>query len=259
MLELEVTAGVLAITVAGILGAVSPPGEAGTQRLTASQAHVLLCPHLPITSVVNPASFYGAPDRTLNDLRYSEFMHNWSGVAVLLLGLCWLAHSVRANPGAWVAYAWPALLVVLGLFVGLASDPEVWLLRRVSLWCVAGDPQLLEHQLGAVMVFLLAWLAWRRRRKAPAERLLGYALPCIMIAGSLLLLGHAHSARNATEQLTNLINVQHAIFGMFGLMAGTVRWLGLRAQIPWRLAGWVWPSCVIGLGLFMAFCYRETI
>jgi hypothetical protein len=56
-----------------------------------------------------------------------------------------------------------------------------------------------------------------------------------------------------------LINVQHAIFGALGLMAGSARWLGLRAHIPWRVAGWAWPSCVIGLGLFMAFCYREAV
>lgn len=258
-LELEVTAGLLAVTVAGVLGSVSPPGQAGTQRLTAIQAEALLRPHLPQTSIVNPQTFYGAPDRTLNDLRYSEFMHNWSGVAVCLVGLCWLAHSLGGKLGDHSARLWPGVLVLFGIFIGLASDPEVWLLRLVSLRQVAGDPQLLEHQLGAGLVFLMAWLSWRSRRKPQAKPLLGYALPVIMICGSLLLLGHAHSTLNASSQLANLINVQHAVFGAFGLTAGTVRWLSLRALITTRAARWIWPSLIIGLGLFMAFCYREAV
>jgi len=259
MLELEVTAGLLAVTVAGILGSVSPPGKAGTQRLTTLQAQVLLCPHLPTTDIVNPGTFYGAEARTLNDLRYSEFMHNWSGLAVLLLGLCWLIHSLRNHSAAWVTHVWPGLLVGFGIFIGVASDPEVWLLRRVSFWTAVGDPQLLEHQLGAGMVFLLAWMAWRSRRQPAGDGLMGYGLPGVMIFGSLLLLGHAHSSFNATEQLTNLINVQHAIFGTCGLLAGTVRWLALRTLIPLRLANWVWPVFVVGLGIFMAFYYREVV
>jgi hypothetical protein len=61
------------------------------------------------------------------------------------------------------------------------------------------------------------------------------------------------------DDLTNLINVQHAVFGAFGLFAGTCRLLVLRGLVPsapWRF---VWPACVMGLGIFMAFFYREVI
>jgi hypothetical protein len=51
---------------------------------------------------------------------------------------------------------------------------------------------------------------------------------------------------------------QHAIFGAFGLLAGTLRWLNLRGLFPDRAARLLWPGLVIGLGLFMTFCYRET-
>lgn len=257
-LELEVTAGLLVVTVAGILGSVSPPGRAGIQRLTEVQARALLQPHWPRTSVANPQTFYGAPNRTLSDLRYAEFTHNWSGVAVVMLGLCWLAQSVGGRPGQWAARLWPGLLVLFGLFIAAASDPEVWLLRRVSLWQAAGDPQLLEHQLGAVLVFVLASTAWYYHRRPQGDRLLGYALPGVMVFGSLLLLGHAHSTLNATQDVSNLVNVQHAVFGTFGLLAGMFRWLSLRGLIRTRWAAWIWPSLVIGLGLFMAVVYRET-
>jgi hypothetical protein len=258
-LELEVTAGLLVIAVAGILGSVAPPGREGIQRLTAGQAQALLRPHLPTTAIENPRTFYGAAERTLDDLRYAEFTHNWSGLAVTLLGLCWLAQSVGGRLATCGARLWPWLLVCFGVFIGLASDPEVWLLRRVGPWQAAQDPQLLEHQLGAGMVFLLASVAWRNRRRPSAAPLLGYVLPAIMIFGSLLLLGHAHSMLNTPGPLTNLINVQHAILGTFGLLAGTVRWLSLRGLIPRAPAAWTWPACVIGLGLFMAFGYREVV
>jgi hypothetical protein len=80
-----------------------------------------------------------------------------------------------------------------------------------------------------------------------------------MILGSLMLLGHAHSSFTTTQDLTNLINVQHAVFGAFGLFAGVFRWFSLRGLVPEAQARLVWPALVIGLGLFMAFCYRETI
>jgi putative copper export protein len=258
-LELEVTAGVLVITVAGIVGSVSPPGEDGTLRLTSAQVHALLSPDLPTTAIVHPATFYGASVRGLDDLRYSEFMHNWSGVVVCLLGLCWLTQCAGGRAGRWAGSGWPFLLVPFAVFVAVASDPEVWWLRRVSWWQALRDPQLLEHQLGAVMILLLVWLGWREIKRADDNRPLGYALPVIMILGSLLLLGHAHSTLTVTEELTNLVNVQHAVFGAFGLLAGTVRWLSLRGLLPSRAARWVWPSLVVGLGLFMTFCYREVV
>jgi putative copper export protein len=259
VLELEVTAGLLVITVAGILASVSPPGKNGLLRLTERQTYALLEPRLPSVRLINPATFYGAATRTVDDLHYSEFTHHCSGVMVCLLGLCWLAQAAGGRAAKWGERMWPFLLVPFATFVAVASDPEVWWLRRVSFGHALSDPQLLEHQLGGGMILLLAWLGWRDRRRAGPERPLGYALPIIMILGSLLLLGHAHSTLATDNALSNLINVQHAVFGAFGLLAGTVRWLSLRRLFPQRAAGWIWPGLVIGLGLFMTFCYREAV
>ena len=78
-----------------------------------------------------------------------------------------------------------------------------------------------------------------------------------MIVGSLLLLGHAHSTLTVTEEINNLINVQHAIMGACGLFGGTLRLMQLRGLIPARVASFAWPACVIALGIFLAFFYRE--
>jgi putative copper export protein len=259
MLELEVTAGILVITVAGILASVSPPGEGGAYRLTSLQAHAILSPHLPSIPFVSPASFYGASTRTLDDFRYAEFTHHWSGVMVCLLSIGWLVQGRGGRMGRWAGNSWPWLLIPFAAFVGVASDPEVWLLRRISLRQTLGDPQLLEHQLGAVIILLLVWLGWRDRGKLEDRRPLGYALPIILILGGILLLGHAHSTLTITEEVTNLINFQHAIFGAFIILGGMVRWLSLRQLFPQRTARVLWPGLILGLGLFMTFCYCELV
>jgi len=257
-LELEVTAGVLVIALAGVLASVSPPGEWGTVRLTAPQVKALSSPHWPRTVIADPEAFYGAQQRTVEDLRYSEFTHNWSGVMVCLLGSCWLVQSLGGRLGGWAERSWSLLLIPFPIFIAVAADPEVLLLRKVTYLQAIQDPQVLEHQVGALLAFVVVGFGWLDRRRPSEQRPLGYTLPVLMILGSLLLLGHAHSNFTSTQELTNLINVQHAVFGAFGLFAGLLRWLSLRGLLPNGQARLVWPALVIGLGLFMAFCYREV-
>jgi putative copper export protein len=256
-LELEVTAGLLVITIAGILAGIAPPGEEGLYRLSQHEVKMLFKPDWPTSTIVNPAKFVGAEERTVEDLRYAEFTHNWSGVLVLALGLLWLGQSVRG--GKFFVRTWPLLLIPFGFFIAIAADPEIWILREVSLLKIVRDPQLIEHQIGAGLVFILVWLGWKDEKKSAEVQPLGYPLPILMICGSLMLLGHAHSNLSGSEQLTTLINVEHAIFGGLGLCAGVVRWFQLRSLIPSRIAKIVWPTCVMGLGVFMAFFYREVM
>jgi len=258
-LELEVIAGVLLLIVAGVLGSVSPPGSDGTLRLTPAQVRVFPIPHLPTTAISNPADDPQSPIITEEDMRYSEFTHNWSGVMVILLGLGWLGMSLGGRVGVWAGRIFPFFLVLFGCFVAVLANPELWWLRQISPMQALRDPIIVEHQMGALMVFVLAWLAWRDRKNPESLRPLGYPLPIIMIIGSLLLLGHAHSALSVPDDLTNLINVQHAVFGAFGLFAGTSRLLLLRGLIPNTPARFVWPAFVVGLGVFMAFFYRELV
>lgn len=257
LLELELTAGILVITIAGIVGAISPPGADGSARLTARQVEALLSPKLPPTGFSDPKQFVGALDRTEEDMRYAEFTHTWSGAFVIALGLCWLGQSVSGRRARAFAKFWPILLIPFGIFIAAIADPEVWILRSLSLTEALQNAQILEHQVGAVLVFVLVFLGFRDSRRPAEQRPLGYALPIVMIAGSLMLLGHAHTSLGASEELGTLINVEHAVFGAFGLFGGLLRWLQLRQLLPARFVNYLWPGCVIGLGLFMAFFYRE--
>ena len=170
MLELEVTIGLLVVALAGILASIPPPGSNSTLRLTDRQVGALITPQLPTGNIPNPAGFYGAPKRTLDDLRYSEFTHHFSGTLVCLLGFCWLGQSGSGKMGRRCGRTWPWLLMPFAAFVTVASDPEVWWLHRVSPWSALTDPQLLEHQLGAVLILALAWLGWRDKRQPEWRR-----------------------------------------------------------------------------------------
>ncbi|MEI8359097.1 MAG: CopD family protein, partial [Deltaproteobacteria bacterium] len=68
MLELEATAGLFVILVAGILGSVSPPGGNGAGRLLPAQVRAVTHPRLPQTDVVDPATWVGRDTRSDDDL-----------------------------------------------------------------------------------------------------------------------------------------------------------------------------------------------
>jgi putative copper export protein len=258
MVELEVTAGVLIVLVAGILGSVSPPGADGSLLLTRVQLDAVLTPALPSTTLVDPASFVGAATRTVDDLRYAELTHNWSGVFVTAMGLLWLAQGLGPRPAALATRAWPFLLVPFAAFISAFADPEVWLLRTVTFREAIVDPGIIEHQSGAALLLLIAWLSWCDLRRPPWEGPPAPVLSLLMIAGGVLLLGHAHSSMRATEGLSTLINVQHVVLGALALLAGTVRWLSFRGIFPERPARILWPLLVTGMGLYLTFLYREV-
>ncbi len=258
-LEFEVTAALLAIAVAGIVASVSPPGNDRSVTLTGEQVSALLTPKLPPAAFVDPQLFVGDSERNRFDLLYSEFMHNWSGVGVILMGCFWLLQGGQGRVAEVATRLWPVTFIPFALFISIFADPEVFLLRSVTWREALSDPVVLEHQFGALLVLLFVWLGWRDRYRIPLHRPLGPTLPLLMILGSLLLLGHAHASVRSTQELTNLINVQHAVFGLLGLVAGTTRWFMLRQLLPLRVARFVWPSAVILLGVLMTFFYRESV
>jgi len=95
--------------------------------------------------------------------------------------------------------------------------------------------------LGALFVLIFAWLGWRARGGSVANGPFSHVFSGLIILGRLLLLGHAHSNFAGTGELTNLINVQHAVMGGLG-----------RPPSPSQHAA---PAN----RLLMAFCYREAV
>jgi putative copper resistance protein D len=80
--------------------------------------------------------------------------------------------------------------------------------------------------------------------------------PLMSAAGGALLLTHSHAIANVKDQL--LIELTHTPLALAGIIAGWARWLELRLTPPGsRIAGWVWPACLVFVGLLLLL-YREA-
>ncbi len=186
------------------------------------------------------------------DVLWSEYNHNWSGVFMLAIGLA----ALLAQGGWRPARHWPLLLAALGVFVLLRSDPESWPIGDINFFAAMRAPEVLQHRLAVLVVFVFAWFEWRVRRGTLEGARYQYVFPLSNIVGGILLLSHSHDLNNQQEAL--LMELSHLGIGLFAIAAGCARWLEIRAQGTLaRLAAWVWPLCFIGLGLVLLF-YRES-
>ena len=70
------------------------------------------------------------PPRNAQDVAWSEYNHNWAGVAVLLVGFAALLDAGRR---VRLARHWPLLFLGLAAFILVRSDPEAWPLGDIGL------------------------------------------------------------------------------------------------------------------------------
>jgi putative copper resistance protein D len=186
------------------------------------------------------------------DVLWSEYNHNWSGVFMLTIGLC----ALLAQAGWRAARHWPLLFLALGMFVLLRSDPESWPIGDINFFAAMRAPEVLQHRLAVLVVFVFAFFEWRVRTGALAGTRYEYVFPFSNVLGAVLLLSHSHDLNNQREAL--LMELSHLGIGLFALAAGCARWLEIRANGTLaRVAAWLWPLSFIGLGLVLLF-YRES-
>jgi len=193
------------------------------------------------------------PPRNAEDIAWSEYNHHWSGLVVLAIGLLALAEcSGRAR---W-ARNWPLLFLFLAGFLFLRSDPETWPLGDIGLIESLRDPEVVQHRLFVLLIIGFGIFEWRVRTGRTASPNAALAFPLITALGGALLLAHSHAVINAKEQL--LIELSHVPLALFGVAAGWTRWLELRLDPPaGRIAGWIWPVCLVLVGLVL-LNYREA-
>lgn len=192
-------------------------------------------------------------ERSAADMAWSEYNHNWSGVFVLVIGL--LALLARL-PGFGVARHWPMIFVILGVFIAIRADPESWPLGDVGFFEAFREPGVVQHRLMTLLVMVFGLFEWRVRTGNLGDTRAAYVFPVSNIAGGVMMLTHSHVLENIQEAL--LIEMSHIPIGLLALVAGSARWLELRADSPVReRAGWVWPLAFIGVGLVLMF-YRES-
>ena len=192
-------------------------------------------------------------ERSAADMAWSEYNHNWSGVFVLAIGLLALLARV---PGCGAARHWPMLFVALGIFVAIRADPESWPLGDVGFFEAFREPGVVQHRLMTLLVMIFGIFEWRVRTGRLLNPSAAYVFPVSNMLGGVMMLTHSHVLENIQEAL--LIELSHIPIGVLALVAGSARWLELRADSPVReRAGWVWPLAFVGVGLVLLF-YRES-
>jgi putative copper resistance protein D len=192
------------------------------------------------------------PPRNAQDIAWSEYNHNWSGIVVLLVGLAALLDASRRVP---FTRHWPLLFLGLFLFLFIRSDPEVWPMGEIPFFAALRDPEVVQHKLAAFLVlgFALAEWAVRLGRLGGAWR---FVFPASMLAGGFLLLSHTHAIGNFKELL--LVELSHLPLAVCAVIAGCARLVELRGPESMAMrARWIWPACLVIIGSFL-FIYREA-
>jgi copper resistance protein D len=193
------------------------------------------------------------PPRNAADIAWSEYNHNLAGLFVLAVGL--LALLDRTGKAPW-ARNWPLLFLLLGGFLWIKADPEVWPLGDVGFWASLRDPEVVQHRLFVILIAGFAIFEWRVRTGRIKNPRAALVFPLIMSLGAALLLTHSHALSNIKEQL--LMEISHVPVALAGMTAGAARWLELRLDGPGsRVAGWVWPPAFMVVGVILLF-YREA-
>jgi putative copper resistance protein D len=193
------------------------------------------------------------PPRNAEDIAWSEYNHHWSGLIVVAIGLLTLAE--RSGHAPW-ARNWPLLFLFLAGFLFLRSDPETWPLGDIGLIESLRDPEVVQHRLFVLLIVGFGIFEWRVRTGRATSPKAALAFPLICALGGALLLAHSHAVINAKEQL--LIELSHVPLALLAVAAGWARWLELRVDPPvGRIAAWVWPFCLVLIGLVL-LNYREA-
>jgi putative copper resistance protein D len=253
--EVELGLGLTVLFVAASLTSIPPAVDVRTERVPIADVLTRLTPRWP--SLRSPEVRALPTDReaprTAEDEAWSEFNHHVAGLVVLVMGglAAWSAGS-----GSRVARHWPLLMLGLGAFVLVRSDPEAWPLGPGGFWASLRDPEVLQHRAFVVLVVAFAvveWLVRWGRLRAPGW---AYVFPLVFAAGAGLLLAHSHARLDLQREF--LMEIAHVPLGLLGLVVAWARWLELRLPPPGnRLPGRVWPIAMMLAGLLLVF-YRES-
>ena len=115
---------------------------------------------------------------------------------------------------------------------------------------------MLQHRFFVVLIVLFGIFEWRVRAGGLVNTRAALVFPLVTAVGSAALLTHQHAIANVKDQL--LIELTHTPLALAGIATGWARWLELRLDPPGnRIAGWVWPVCLILVGLIL-LSYREA-
>ena len=264
--ELEIAAGFAVLMAAASIASSSAAVDVVADRLSLPELAARMAPAVPafespardaLSPIVAPGTVTAS--RTAGDRAWSAYNHHVAGLVIVLIGIAaLLRHRRRLR---WAAH-WPLLILLLGVFLLVRADPEIWPLGSVGPFESLGDPEVLQHRLFVLLIAAFAIVEWRVQLGRIASPRMSRVFPLLMVAGGALLLTHSHAVADAKEQL--LIEMTHLPIAVLGVVAGSARWLEVstshgegRVGREGRVARYVWPVALILVGLILLE-YREA-
>jgi putative copper resistance protein D len=254
--EVEIGIGITVLMIAASMASQPPAVDQTEFQATISEIVERMAPREP--RLVSPdsatLSIYDAKtaDTELADKMWSEFNHNWAGLFVLAMGL--LAIASGTGKARWANH-WPLLFLVLGLAIMIRSDPESWPIGPKGFFETLSDPEVFQHRVVGLLLFPFGLFEWAVRTGRMKSERTALIFPVLCAVGAALLLVHNHTLTDVKERF--LIEFSHIPMGIFGVLAGWMRWLEIRAEgRSKRIAGLVWPICFSMVGVLLIF-YRE--
>lgn len=139
----------------------------------------------------------------------SEFNHHVAGWALIGVGCLVLASILYPNLGG-LRYFWPALFLLMGMFLLLWSDAEIWPRGNMNwMWLLRHDHEAGQHKIYALLLLAIGVVEYLRAHGSLNRFWRAWAFPVLAIVGAALLLIHDHTAgggANSPEARAYLIN-----------------------------------------------------
>jgi copper resistance protein D len=188
----------------------------------------------------------------LADRRESEFNHHLAGLLIVLAGILILTQERLAARWPLARYAWPLCFLLMGFFVLIFSDTEIWPWGDQSVfYALTHNLEDLQHKVFAIILLVLGLVETQRARGRLKTAWSAWVFPVLSLAGVVLLLFHSHEAGMHGPNpmaLMEHIQLQHRWYASVGF--GIVITKGLsEARTRWRRTlNNAWPILLIILG-----------
>lgn len=143
-----------------------------------------------LTAVATPISAVSADPNKAP----SELNHHVAGWALIGLGLIVLVSFLSPSLKA-LRYFWPALFLLIGIFLALWSDAEMWPRGNMNWgWLLHHDHEAGQHKIYALLLIALGIVEYLRARDSLNRFWRAWAFSALAIVGALSLLIHDHAA-----------------------------------------------------------------
>jgi len=200
---------------------------------------------------------HGGPAMPPGDKNFSEFSHHLAGGFVLLMSAGEMSQALTLSAWQPLRLMLPVSMVGAGFYLLIWSDADAWLLPDGLIApLIAGDMEVIQHKLYALLLLAVGVVEWFRRRGRLTPDAWRWPLPLFAIAGGALLLMHQHHVLTDMR----LIQAHHRVMSVTAMLAGSAKMVpdlirrpSVHEQDRWDL---VWAILILLIGIELLL-YQE--